>query len=129
VLHVPGEYDYRFSTKLKAELLEFFEKGYYDGASPTKPRLLKWEVPDTSLHEYTTQKADKRKGLSRMPPKEKAINYQAEGIREFLLANPVAEEEDYKLESEETKQRKEISRSSTRIYFSQNDGEILVSPE
>jgi hypothetical protein len=45
VLHVPTEYDYRFASPLGRQLSQLIENSYYIGAPPTKPLLLRFEVP------------------------------------------------------------------------------------
>jgi len=65
VLHVPDEYDYRYSTAdCKDAVIEIICKSFCDHM---KSKLAFFFRDEISLENYCTTKGDKKKGISRMP--------------------------------------------------------------
>lgn len=66
VLHVPSEYDYRFSSMLRRDSVVNVLKSLNSG-------LQMFNVPDVSLKKFTTTKKDKEKHISRIPKSEELV--------------------------------------------------------
>ena len=65
VLHVPDEYDYRYSTaECKEAVIETICKSFCDHMGQKLAFFFRDEI---SLENYCTTKGDKKKGISRMP--------------------------------------------------------------
>lgn len=75
ILHCPSEYDYRFSSPLKDQAIQVLGKCFRD---QTGRNLYVWETNEINLRELTTTKGDKRKGISRIPPPENAVNFRTQ---------------------------------------------------
>jgi serum/glucocorticoid-regulated kinase 2 len=65
VLHVPDEYDYRYSSYDKrTKIVEIFLKGYCGLQKIKMPVYFK---EDVSLYNFATTKSDKKKHISKIP--------------------------------------------------------------
>lgn len=105
ILHCPKEYDYRFSSPLKDQAVQTITKAYRDLIGST---LLVWETTELNLKDLSTRKVDKKKGVSRIPAPETAINYHAVSGS-----------------NEETKENR-LSRSRTIFKASTNAAEVTL---
>ena len=65
-VHVPIEYDYRFSTESKDEIINVLKVVYI--MKTNGENLPIFGISKTSLQEFTTTEKDKAKGRSRFPP-------------------------------------------------------------
>ena len=72
MLHCPNEYDYWFASDHKDEIIKRFSGLCLQ---ITGEPILIWETNQESLKEFVTQKSDKKKGVTKMPRKEAAVNY------------------------------------------------------
>lgn len=78
IVHCPSEYDYRFSSQLKDQIVNVIVKA---GKSANKTIYI-WETQELNLKDLATTKADKKKGISKIPPIESAINLRAAPVEE-----------------------------------------------
>jgi hypothetical protein len=46
--------------------------------------MMKWEVQEMNLKDFATTKADKKKGITKMPRKESAVNYLVNDLARTL---------------------------------------------
>lgn len=81
VLHVPEEYDYRYSSQDKNRILTVLTKAIVDQNDGKKiPFFFKDEV---CLFNYASTKGDKKKGMNRMPT-EDATHLDSEDLKELI---------------------------------------------
>lgn len=109
IIHVPDEYDYRYSSFDKRDrLLELVVKAY---CNVNKGSLLHFYYKDEiSLEKYCTTQPDRKKGISRMP-----------------TDSPVLMNEDlYKKNLEGEKLHKEDMRKKTGTLFAKKKGEVVT---
>jgi serum/glucocorticoid-regulated kinase 2 len=67
VLHVPEEYDYRYSSADKRDTILELLSAKWSLLNPGKKGLSFFYKDDINLTAYTTLKADKKKGVSKIP--------------------------------------------------------------
>ena len=79
IVHIPEEYDYRFSSPLKDNIIQVLSKSFRETTGKT---LWLWETDEINLKELATSKSDKKKNVSKIPRPEAAINYKKPGIEE-----------------------------------------------
>jgi serum/glucocorticoid-regulated kinase 2 len=105
IVHCPGEYDYRFSSQLKDQIVSLLVK---TAKALNGKTLYIWETQELNLKDLATTKADRKKGLSKIPSPESAVNFRT---------GPVEEE----------KKEHKIKRSQT-IYAAKGDsGEVTLN--
>jgi len=97
VIHIPEEYDYRYSSPEKRDkILESIALSYN---TCTKDKLLAFYFKeDPNLIQFTTTKADKKKNVSRIPT-DKPLYFNTQGLKE----NKINVEEELKNDKERTK--------------------------
>ena len=71
IVHCPDEYDYRFSSQLKDQIVSVMIKATKALNGKT---LYIWETQELNLKDLATTKGDKKKGISKIPSPEAAIN-------------------------------------------------------
>ena len=65
-LHVNSEYDYRFVSDKREEIIKTLKQIYADKNQINLPIF---GVTNKNLNDFTTTEKDKNKGVSRFPPK------------------------------------------------------------
>lgn len=75
IFHCPDEYDYRFSSPMKDAIIEELSKVYNQAIQARTPLYI-WETPELSLRDFATTKADKKRGVTKIPSVEAAVNYR-----------------------------------------------------
>jgi serum/glucocorticoid-regulated kinase 2 len=78
LVHCPSEYDYRFSSQLKEQIVNVIIKA---GKAMNKLFYI-WETQELNLKDLATTKADKKKGVTKIPPIETAINFRTGPVEE-----------------------------------------------
>ncbi|CAG9318196.1 unnamed protein product [Blepharisma stoltei] len=106
ILHCPNEYDYRFSSPLKDQAVQTITRAFRELSGRG---LLIWETNELNLKDLATTKSDKKKGVTRMPASETAVNYQS------ISGN-----------GEESKENRD-RRSRTIFRASNNSGEVSMN--
>ncbi|OMJ66641.1 hypothetical protein SteCoe_36448 [Stentor coeruleus] len=76
IVHCPSEYDYRFSSQLKDQIINVLIKSI---KSLSNRVFYVWETQELNLKDLATTKADKKKGLTKIPPIESAVNFRTTG--------------------------------------------------
>jgi len=105
VLHIRGEYDYRYGSADKRDhILLALSHSYYLNVK-NKP-LAFYFKDDVNLIDYTTTEDDKKKGVLRMP-KDEAKLLDEESLRRRL---------------EDNRRKKEALKSNTETVFTKNGG-------
>lgn len=104
IIHCPAEYDYRFSSERKDQIVNVMAKA---AKALNGKTLYIWETQELNLKDLATTKGDRKKGLSKIPGPETAIN--------FRTAPPVDEEE---------KKEGRVKRSET-IFAAKGDTSVV----
>ena len=93
VIHVPKEYDYRYTSDKKDDIISTLKLAY---VSCKKKNLPIYGIESRSLRDYTTTEKDMKRGITRVPEESKQIK------GEDLLSSTAAassSEEEAKLET------------------------------
>ena len=64
-IHVPTEYDYRYQTDRRDQIMDSIKRAY---AEKFRKNLPVYGVDRPNLGEFTTDEKDKARGVNRMPP-------------------------------------------------------------
>eukprot|EP00826_Nyctotherus_ovalis_P007529 TRINITY_DN1189_c0_g1_i4.p1 TRINITY_DN1189_c0_g1~~TRINITY_DN1189_c0_g1_i4.p1 ORF type:complete len:530 (+),score=174.62 TRINITY_DN1189_c0_g1_i4:155-1744(+) len=64
IIHVPSEYDYRYSSERRFEIIDVLRQEYYKRNGDVMKRYV---VEEKHLKAYTTTKSDAKKKISRIP--------------------------------------------------------------
>ena len=73
IVHCPAEYDYRFSSQLKDQIINVLVKAVKALQNRT---LYIWETQELNLKDLATTKGDRKKGVSKIPSADSAINFR-----------------------------------------------------
>ena len=84
VIHVPSEYDYRYSSQNKEEIIEIIKTSYFN---ISKKMLPMYEVPSKTLNEYVTNKDDKKKSIFKIPDEKFRMKMENLSLSEEALPN------------------------------------------
>ena len=105
IVHCPSEYDYRFSSVMKDQIVNLLVKATKNLNGKT---LYIWETQELNLKDLATTKADRKKGISKIPSPEVAVNFRT-------------------VPGEEEKKENRGKRSTTIFVSQGNAGEVTLN--